>query len=399
MFRLIDAGQVCNAYKIELRIFLYEEPTPPYVIFSHAPGWMNESTRQWSNGSHDLAFRRMHEFKNPWDESLHSSKQRAYQKVFRACECALRLGYQFIWINTVCVDESDSGEMNRSAGAMFKWYSNAEACLVHLPDSYGANHGEKCLYTRQEKPCTWWTQCWTFTALLASKQLYIYNGEGVLIIHYVKQPQYPCGSIQRHIMEITEIHPDALFGTTPLSNFSFKAKMTWCQRQTDYKRQEDLVYCLIGAFDVNMDGSYGEGSSVAYRRFQSKVIRSTHDLSILAWDDEANYPEGEACRALARSRHQFATHVADEGIMFRQPLRITDRGIEIRHQLHTIPTYGIDRYFLILGPGWREDQVAGIFLEPVGKMLFRRIGGGISIFDRTVPVPLGDTRDITIQTW
>lgn len=58
--------------------------------------------------------------------------------------------------------------------------------------------------------------------------------------------------------------------------------MTWAQdRETT--RGEDLAYCLIGLFDVNMPLLYGEGEEKAFTRLQREIITARSDHSILAW--------------------------------------------------------------------------------------------------------------------
>jgi hypothetical protein len=52
-------------------------------------------------------------------------------------------------------------------------------------------------------------------------------------------------------------------------------------RQTT--RIEDIAYCLLGLFDVNMPLLYGEGHKAFYR-LQEQIIHNSGDDSILAWD-------------------------------------------------------------------------------------------------------------------
>ncbi|KAI1372789.1 hypothetical protein F4677DRAFT_431510 [Hypoxylon crocopeplum] len=47
-------------------------------------------------------------------------------------------------------------------------------------------------------------------------------------------------------------------------------------------RAEDMAYCLLGIFGVNMPLLYGEGQE-AFRRIQEEIIRKTPDYSIFAW--------------------------------------------------------------------------------------------------------------------
>lgn len=60
--------------------------------------------------------------------------------------------------------------------------------------------------------------------------------------------------------------------------------MSWAsQRQTT--RSEDIAYCLLGIFDVNMALLYGEGGKKAFFRLQLEIIKSSNDDSIFAWTD------------------------------------------------------------------------------------------------------------------
>jgi hypothetical protein len=58
--------------------------------------------------------------------------------------------------------------------------------------------------------------------------------------------------------------------------------MSWVAgRKTS--RSEDIAYCMLGLFDVNMPLLYGEGKK-AFMRLQLEIIRKSDDGSIFAWD-------------------------------------------------------------------------------------------------------------------
>jgi hypothetical protein len=48
-------------------------------------------------------------------------------------------------------------------------------------------------------------------------------------------------------------------------------------------RPEDVAYCLLGLFDINMPLLYGEGKSKAFARLQRSIAQSSNDQSIMAW--------------------------------------------------------------------------------------------------------------------
>ena len=63
--------------------------------------------------------------------------------------------------------------------------------------------------------------------------------------------------------------------------------MSWAAlRETT--RPEDIAYCLMGIFDVNMPLLYGEGEKKAFYRLQEEILKISDDQSLLAWTPSAN---------------------------------------------------------------------------------------------------------------
>ena len=91
-----------------------------------------------------------------------------------------------------------------------------------------------------------------------------------------------------------------------LSEVSVARKMSWAaDRQTS--RPEDMAYCLMGLFDVNMPLLYGEGEKAFYR-LQEEIIKSTVDDSIFAWNRtewHLNEEKRPYSGLLALSPHEF----------------------------------------------------------------------------------------------
>ena len=57
--------------------------------------------------------------------------------------------------------------------------------------------------------------------------------------------------------------------------------MSWASyRETT--RKEDIAYCLLGIFQVNMPLLYGEGDR-AFIRLQEEIIKTSTDFSLFAW--------------------------------------------------------------------------------------------------------------------
>ncbi|KAK5625832.1 hypothetical protein RRF57_001548 [Xylaria bambusicola] len=79
-------------------------------------------------------------------------------------------------------------------------------------------------------------------------------------------------------------------------------RFSWAsKRQTT--RTEDMAYCLLGIFNVNMPLIYGEGRR-AFMRLQEEIAKESYDLSLFAWqqlDFSQNYRG-----ILARSPEEFS---------------------------------------------------------------------------------------------
>jgi hypothetical protein len=57
--------------------------------------------------------------------------------------------------------------------------------------------------------------------------------------------------------------------------------MSWASRRST-TRKEDMAYCLMGLFDVNMPLLYGEGWR-AFIRLQEEILKHSSDQSLFAW--------------------------------------------------------------------------------------------------------------------
>lgn len=72
-----------------------------------------------------------------------------------------------------------------------------------------------------------------------------------------------------------------LDGSCPLHLVFVAKRMAWAaERQTT--RLEDIAYCLLGIFGINMPLLYEEGSR-ACMRLQEEIMKETTDLSLFAW--------------------------------------------------------------------------------------------------------------------
>ena len=93
-------------------------------------------------------------------------------------------------------------------------------------------------------------------------------------------------NLNRSLADITGIKEEHLDGWDLARFASIACRMSWAaHRQTT--RVEDIAYCLLGIFDVNMPLLYGEGQK-AFVRLQEEIIRKSSDQSIFAWHEKGS---------------------------------------------------------------------------------------------------------------
>jgi hypothetical protein len=57
-------------------------------------------------------------------------------------------------------------------------------------------------------------------------------------------------------------------------------RMCWASKRKT-TRVEDIAYCLLGIFDINMPLLYGEGGK-AFLRLQEEILKTLGDYSLFA---------------------------------------------------------------------------------------------------------------------
>jgi len=122
----------------------------------------------------------------------------------------------------------------------------------------------------------WFRRGWTLQELLAPELMYFYDTDWALIGEKAK--------LHTTLSKTTGIDAAVLRGTKKLSECSIAERMSWASNR-ETKRIEDIAYCLLGIFDVNMPLLYGERGK-AFLRLQEEIIRQSTDESIFAWQDE-----------------------------------------------------------------------------------------------------------------
>ncbi|KAL8686569.1 MAG: hypothetical protein Q9218_007013 [Villophora microphyllina] len=266
-----------------------EAKIPAYAILSHT----------W--GEEEVSFQNF--------EDRGSKTLAGYIKINNCCALARSDGWQYVWVDTCCIDKTSSAELSEAINSMYRWYKNAQVCYAYLvditelrPDEFVASR--------------WFNRGWTLQELLAPAIVIFYDCNW--------QEVGTKSSLRKLVSTASSIHYRHLANPT---GASVAATMSWAaKRQTT--RVEDIAYCLMGLFDVNMPLLYGEGQK-AFQRMQEMILQKTSDESIFAWKDA-----GLTWSSLfARSPDAFAGSGDIRPRIFprlyRRPSVMTNRGLEI----------------------------------------------------------------------
>jgi hypothetical protein len=135
-------------------------------------------------------------------------------------------------------------------------------------------------------------------------------------------------------------------GRTSLSNFSIAQRMSWAaHRKTT--RVEDIAYCLMGLFGVNMPMLYGEGDR-AFIRLQEEIMRIFDDDSIFAW--KAYLGMGSDIGLLAHSPSAFEGSGNVVGCIYEdtKPFTLTNKGIRIQMRARVLAENDLCTWMVVL---------------------------------------------------
>ncbi|KAG8530207.1 uncharacterized protein KY384_004707 [Bacidia gigantensis] len=190
-----------NTTTYKTRDFLPNQ-LPAYIILSH----------RW--GEEEVLFKDLSGPRNAVEISDGWIKLKSF------CSIAKSDGWEWVWMDTCCIDKRSSAELSEAINSMYQWYSEAAYCVAYLAD-ITVFHDEPLAHRKPFRKSEWFERGWTLQELLASHRV--------------------------------------------------------------TSRPEDIAYCLLGLFSVNMPLLYGEGQLKAFQRLQYEIYRSTRDESLFAW--------------------------------------------------------------------------------------------------------------------
>ncbi|KAI0744065.1 heterokaryon incompatibility protein-domain-containing protein [Daedaleopsis nitida] len=196
------------------------------------------------------------------------------EKIRRCCIFAEQHGFEWVWIDTCCIDKSSSAELSEAINSMFAWYANADVCYAFLDDV----DDEEGPHSASNKPSqlsqsNWFSRGWTLQELIAP--MYV-----VFLSRHWRTLGTKHG-LADLLEQVTGVDTAVLRHQRSLDDVSIARRMSWASRRHT-TRVEDRAYSLMGLFGVHMPTIYGEGTH-AFVRLQQEIIKQSSDQSIFAW--------------------------------------------------------------------------------------------------------------------
>ncbi|KAL8768830.1 MAG: hypothetical protein Q9209_005011 [Squamulea sp. 1 TL-2023] len=339
----------------------FDERLPPYAILSHT--WGDEEAT-FQELQEDATTALLKSTKNRWanEDAGHHDRtvKEGYLKIIGCALQAEKDGFEYIWCDTCCIDKTNSAELSEAINSMYSWYKD-RLCYAYLADVITADHLTSC---------RWFTRGWTLQELIAPSSVVFYTRYWKVI--------GTRSNFKDIIAERTGIDKEVLDGEDPLLS-SVAKRMSWAsQRKTT--RVEDIAYCLMGLFGVNMPLIYGEKHK-AFLRLQTEIMKDSEDHSLFAWKTPSTLSEAKYCGLLARSPASFAGSRNISPLFspatLEPPYSITSRGVSISLTLSIVYDLSqryINVFFASLSCHDMTDARGplGIFLVCTSENCYRR---------------------------
>lgn len=350
--------RLLDATSFQLRSF-EENAIPPYAILSHT--WGDDEVSFRDIGRRDAA------------------SKAGYKKIEYVCADARRIGLEYVWVDTCCIDKTSSAELSEAINSMFRWYRMASYCYAYLVDVPDAPEISTA-YSEHPSPdfagSRWFSRGWTLQELLAPEIVRFYSSGGRFLGSKL--------DLKKEISRITSIGEGYLTGASSLWQASIAKRMSWASsRQTT--RTEDLAYCLLGIFDISMPLLYGEGNK-AFIRLQEEIMRNSDDQSLFTWGYRHFYfpDRGEPIDdlnafppfAIEPAAFQESGHIVPDKL---EPpttaFTLTNRGLQIHLRVHErLSRFPCPVAILACRPEERWLWLIGFPIRFLSEDSFQRIG-------------------------
>ncbi|KAI6042189.1 hypothetical protein EDC04DRAFT_1023591 [Pisolithus marmoratus] len=234
-----------------------------YVMFSHA----------WQGN--EPSFQDVKMAKSVWrlpDTPL-SDKLRNF------CKETCRLGHNWAWSDTCCIDKATSSTLNRSLTSMHKWYAKSAATIVFLA---GVAHPSKLGDLTQS---LWMTRAWTLQELLAPNVILFYDSEWRPYLGDTGANHKASMEIMQELANAIKISRGSIITFSP-DDLGIREKLRLASTR-NASVEEDVTYSLIGIFKSDIRPHYGEGAD-ALGHLLEEIVARYGEVAVLAWSGKSS---------------------------------------------------------------------------------------------------------------
>ncbi|KAF2815615.1 HET-domain-containing protein [Mytilinidion resinicola] len=317
-------------------ISFFDQDLPPCAILSHTWG-KEEVTLQDLQQERITAYLISLKIQIANGDTLQNIEpiKQGLVKILGAASQAEKDGFEYIWCDTCCIDKTNSTELSEAINSMYQWYKGRH-CYAYLADVLefpSIDYAERDSAFARSR---WFKRGWTLQELIAPSSVAFFNEAWQFI--------GTRSELGAFISETTGIDRAVLDGEDPGLS-SIAKRMSWAAgRKTT--RVEDIAYCLMGLFGVNMPLLYGEREK-AFLRLQEEIMKRSEDHSLFAWKRPLSTSDNEHSGLLATSPADFSEsrHIIqflrdqDSGQETHFPYSMTNIGINISLPMLQIETF------------------------------------------------------------
>jgi hypothetical protein len=101
------------------------------------------------------------------EEARRIKDQKGYNKIKDACKRARDDGLSWIWVDTNCIDKTNSAELSEAINSMYQWYQKAQVCYAFLADVPPSSQEDYVREGSKFRRSRWFTRGWTLQELIA----------------------------------------------------------------------------------------------------------------------------------------------------------------------------------------------------------------------------------------
>ncbi|KAF5329219.1 hypothetical protein D9758_018197 [Tetrapyrgos nigripes] len=369
--RLLSLMRLLNTNTLKLAEFYAD--IPRYAILSHT--WEKE----------EVTFQDI--------QNLETARLKAgYAKVWNACARARNYDFEWIWIDSCCINKESSAELSEAINSMYQYYEDAAVCYVYLCDVSAIYHPRNPNSSFNNS--RWFKRGWTLQELLAPHYVVFLDKDWVRI--------GTRWTLRDVVSAITSI-PVEVFEGRDIDIYSVAQRMSWAaSRETT--RAEDQAYSLMGIFGVSMPPIYGEGGPKAFMRLQQEIIKISDDRSIFAWV-AASSDRDEHRGLLAKSPYEFRMSgevKASESdcIGDRSSYSFGNNGLRIHLPLETTDdsSRGDDVFLAsLLCQTERDGSFLSFYLRKTSQHQYARCYPDQLVFRPTLQPALKNIQELTVR--